>query len=409
MRLRLSLVFSVLTSTLLACSGEAPDAPDAKKSGGSGDGGSGGGEGTPPGCATDAECAGSPDAPFCDVATGACVPLPPGSAIGFRDGSPGSVAFVPVYEPDKLREPTDLAFNPSKPTELWVVNRKDDSVIILQNPGAPEATAERRRDPAASHFMDKPPAIAFGVVSPEWGQRFAVCGDSDNGGNDFMGPATFPADLELFAKQTSDGLGSHLDMLHSTSFCRGIAHVEENAFFVFNSDKQSLDRYDFHGDHAPGEDDHSDGVIRRYVKGMVAGVEGVPSHLAYDPASAQLYVADTGNKRIAKLDTTSGAIGTSFSGYEPADRNNVDGAVLVDFVPPGTLEAPSGIELGGGIVYVTDSATSRFYAFDLEGALIRQLDTGLPPGSLAGFTFGPDGKIYFTDLLSGRVYRIDPR
>jgi hypothetical protein len=30
-------------------------------------------------------------------------------------------------------------------------------------------------------------------------------------------------------------------------------------------------------------------------------------------------------------------------------------------------------------------------------------------GSLAGFTFAPDGKIYFTDKVAGRVLRIDPQ
>ncbi|AUX37695.1 MULTISPECIES: hypothetical protein [Sorangium] len=69
---------------------------------------------------------------------------------------------------------------------------------------------------------------------------------------------------------------------------------------------------------------------------------------------------------------------------------------------------PSGIEVHEGIVYATDHATSRFYAFDLTGRLVRTLDTGLPAGSLAGFTFGPDGKLYFVDLRSSRVYRIDP-
>ena len=38
----------------------------------------------------------------------------------------------------------------------------------------------------------------------------------------------------------------------------------------------------------------------------------------------------------------------------------------------------------------------------------KVLKLGLPAGSLAGFTFGPDGKIYLVDLVSSRVYRLDP-
>ena len=40
--------------------------------------------------------------------------------------------------------------------------------------------------------------------------------------------------------------------------------------------------------------------------------------------------------------------------------------------------------------------------------MIRVLDTGFAPGSLAGFTFGPDGKVYFVDHSTSRVFRIDP-
>ena len=47
--------------------------------------------------------------------------------------------------------------------------------------------------------------------------------------------------------------------------------------------------------------------------------------------------------------------------------------------------------------------------FEKTGTLVRKLETGLPAGSLTGFTFGPDGKIWFTDRTGGRVVRIDPR
>ena len=139
------------------------------------------------------------------------------------------------------------------------------------------------------------------------------------------------------------------------------------------------------------------------------GVTGVPSHLFYEAEDKQLYVADTGHKRILKLDTTSGTLGKSFPGQETIKaRKYMDGAVLTELVPPGTLETPSGIEVQDGFVFVSDNATSKFYAFDAQGQIVRTLDTGLPAGSLAGFTFGPDGKIYFVDMISGRAYRIDP-
>lgn len=397
---RLTLLTCLLIPVALGCSsaetnqegsgGSTPDPPD-------------------PGCTAYTDCASTPDTPLCEEATGSCVALPPGHQVGWKDGSPGSVALSVVYEADKVRDPQDLQFNPSVPSELWIVNRTDDSVIVIQKPGQPDGSAKRYHDPAASHFMDSPPALSFGAVSSEWGQTFATCGDSD-GGDNFMGPALFSADLSIFAKSTPGGLGSHLDMLHSTTFCRGIEHVDANVYFVFNSTKSSLDKYDFGQDHGPGNDDHSDGRIHRYAKGAFSGVDGVPSHLALDAATGQLYVADTGNHRILRLDIESGTLGSNFSGFEDViERRNIDDAIVADVVPPGLLNEPSGIELHDNLLFVTDHATSLFYVFDLEGQLVRTLDTGLPPGSLAGLAFGPDDdKIYFADRLTGRVYRIDP-
>ena len=83
-------------------------------------------------------------------------------------------------------------------------------------------------------------------------------------------------------------------------------------------------------------------------------------------------------------------------------------AVIEDVVPAGTLEQPSGLEIRNDLIYVTDTATSTFHVFDKQGNEIRRLETGLSKGSLSGFTFGPDGKIYFTNRNAGKVLRIDP-
>lgn len=332
-------------------------------------------------------------------------------AIHLGDGTPASVTFADIYiVSDTKTDLVDLAWNGE---DLWVVGYGDNRVHLGTGVAFSQGSWKTYLDPAAQHFMHKPPAIAMGA-NGTWG----VCGDNDNSQNDprtgsanyFMGPALFTADLTIFPKPTPGGLGSHYDMLHNTSFCRGIAHVEANWFWVFNGELGSLDKYNFAQPHDPGADDHSDGEIYRYVEGQVKGVDGLPSHVIYDPSDRFLYVADTGNHRIVRLDTTQGTLGAPLTRqHEPLAKNGVmEGASLEVVVPPGLLDSPVGIEVKNGLIYVTDAATSRFYAFDKTGREVRRLDTGLPPRSLAGFAFGPDDKIWFVDRLAGKVVQIQP-
>ena len=352
------------------------------------------------------------------------------TAIGTGDGSPASVTFTRIYTAQPPRHSTDLAFNPVRPNELWVLHRQpksdapctendatrsgceslEGSVTILTDPGTPEMSGVWKKDDNAWHFMRRPPALAFGP-----GDTFATCGEERTGNfldseADFIGPTLWSSDPTIFAVTPSGGNGAHLDMLHASPFCMGIAHEQGNVYWVHNGQKGSLDRYDFALDHGPGNEDHSDGVVHRYAEGEVARVPDVPSHMVLFPEDQHLYVADTGNGRVLKLDTRSGERAGPISPvYEPlADQARFVGATVTEVVPPGILTAPSGLEIHEGILYVSDNATSRFHAFELDGKPIATLSTDLPPGSLAGLAVGPEGKIYFVDLGAGHVSRIDP-
>lgn len=363
-------------------------------------------------CKLDADCK-SADQPLCDSARGTCVVLPAGHEIGYRDGGAQSVTLTELRAFDRAMQPVDLAFHPTRTDELWVIGYGDDSVQVGSGISSDASTWKRFRDPAASHFMHKPPAFAMGEK-----ETFGTCGDNDNkqGGGDgsanlFMGPALFSTDVNVFAKRAT-ALGSHLDMLHHSPFCRGIAHAGDNVYWVFNGYDNSIDKVDFHSDHGPGNDDHSDGEIFQYVAGQVKGAEdGTPSHVTYDAETSYLYIADTGNARIVRLDTRAGSKKKALPRtLEPLKGGGVIAGVDVEVVvTEGTLEKPSGIELRDGRIYVTDSATSTFHAFDRDGKQLRKLATDLPSGSLAGFTFGADGKVYFADKVAARVLRIDPR
>lgn len=351
-------------------------------------------------------------------ASGAPAPRPPtvvsdGHEIGHGDGSANSVVLTEIYAPGAASKLVDVAYYAER-NELWAVGYGDDSIHIGSAFGTPSASFQRVVDPAAGHFMHKPPALAMGTPD-----RWATCGDNANehaamSDGDlalFMGPSLFSTDLSILGVPTPKRLGSHVDMLHNTPLCRGIAHERDNVYWVFNSLDRSLDRYDFHADHGPGNDDHSDGDIFRYAAGKVKGSnDGTPSHVFYDADDAFLYVADTGNARVVRLDTTKGIRGGQLPRQMERlhDQAVMEGTDVEAFVPAGKLTAPSGIEVHGTRVYVTDAATSTFHVYDKQGNELRHLETGLPPGSLAGFTFAGDGKIYFADRIAGRIVRIDP-
>jgi hypothetical protein len=385
-----------------------------------------------------------------DAEVDAGPPLAP--EIGTGDHSPASVTLTSIAgSSDELQAPTDLAFNPLIPDDLWVTNYDDDSVVIIHDATSGSPNAEYRKDwygdPTgfpASHFMPNPTSIAFGrdetSSAPEPAGTggipgtFATCGDNRNDyddsspPNDFMGPALWPSDLSIFAERPLTPLGSHIDMLHCSPYCMGLAHETANIYWAFDGHARDPDnpyctaggcrflntsaivRYDFHNDHGPGNDDHSDGEARQYVTTDLRRVSGVPSHLIYDTETQFLYIADTGHGRIATLDTTSGSMGVALDPPEPMVSYNVmNDAVLNDVVPAGgDLEAPSGLELYNGLLYVTDHATGLIHAYDLAGTRVNYLDTGRGVDALAGMAFGSDGKLYLVDMETNEVLRIDP-
>jgi hypothetical protein len=233
--------------------------------------------------------------------------------LGFGTHSVDDVNLRTIADADDgLRDPRDLDFNPEVAGELWIVNRGDDSTVTVT-----DGVAVKRVDPYAMHFMEETSSISFAKH-----QRFATCGESRNTyngqgePNDFMGPVLWSADPAVFAKSNPEAarlvggdLGSHLDMLHESPLCMGIAWETENVYFTFDGLSGTISRYDFAEDHGPGFDDHSDGIIERYVDVDVVRVEDVPSHMAYSRNSAKLYVADTGNARIGLLDPTTATTG----------------------------------------------------------------------------------------------------
>ncbi|HEY6077651.1 MAG TPA: hypothetical protein VIW29_02545 [Polyangiaceae bacterium] len=357
-------------------------------------------------------------------------PKPTPKDLGMGDGTLASVTLTELYAP-KLRVPlsaTALAFNAAIPDELWVLLRQfpsgmpcsstDDSgcaalpgaVAVLGDATGAAPTATLKEDGNSLHFMRRPTALAWSDS-----ELFASCGEAwtdnlEDAPVPYAGPVLWSSDPTVFGvtpKATQNG--THLDMLHATPYCMGIAHESANIYWAFNGDVGALDRYDFHAPHQIGGEDHMDGEVHRYVTGQLLREPEVPSHMAYDAKSGLVYVADTGHGRIVSVDPKPATAGGAITTYESlAASGEMVGAKLTELVPPGLLQKPSGLALHGEVLYVTDNASSIVYAFDLAGELLSQLPTELPSGTLAGIAVGPDDQLYFTDQLTGAVRRIDP-
>jgi hypothetical protein len=322
---------------------------------------------------------------------------------------------------------TALAFNPTVDGELWVVLRQFPSgkpctmdvdtgcsalrgvMGVVSNATGESPTEVLKEDGNSWHFMRRPTAIAWGDE-----QLFSTCGEglTDNYEDDttpYAGPALWTADPSVFGvKPLPTQNGTHIDMLHETPLCMGLAHESANAFWAFNGLAGSLDRVDFHSPHEVGGEDHADGEVHRYITGQLARTAEVPSHLAYDAARGLVYVADTGHGRVLSVDPSTAVPGDDIAYYEKLRSSGaMDGATVKELVPAGLLQQPSGLTLADDVLYVTDNATSLIYAFDTAGKLRKTFDTALPTGSLAGITQGPDGKLYVADLITGAAYRVE--
>lgn len=340
----------------------------------------------------------------------AAVPPPGIPVLGRYAHVPTSVQFMPIASAiDQLNVVRDLAFHPLNPSELWVVNRGDNSAVIVTNPGQPEQTSKWANGIESQHFLAQPSSLAMSPTG-----FFATCHETDDltQGNitpiDFMGPTLWTSDSDEF----NGDVFSHYDMLHNSPNCMGIAWQRDNVYWVFDGFHSSITMYDFRVDHGPAGTDHTDGIVKRYVEGAVLWLENVPSHMQFDPPGSNLlYIADTGHSRIALLDTATGVQGAPVPpNYDGTDQSRVDNAIITTFIDGLALDpvmaTPSGLAIHDGHMFVTDNATSTIFAFDMQANLVDWLHTDLAPGSLMGITFDALGQLYVADALANQVVRI---
>ncbi|MCA9603373.1 MAG: hypothetical protein R3A78_08125 [Polyangiales bacterium] len=333
------------------------------------------------------------------------------AVLGNGTHAPDAVVLTRVgSSADGLNNPRDVAVNPAAPEQVWVINHNDHSATIFLDAATPQQTSMKRNGPGSSHFMSKPAAIAFGAPGILATAQEEDAPTQPTTPADFMGPTMFSADLAIF----DGGHASHLDMLHNSPNSVGIEWDHNNVYWVFDGLHASVTRYDFQKDHGLAGEDHSDGIVARYVEGQVGYVPGVGSHLALDHGTGRLYVADSGNNRIAVLDTNSGTRGANIApNYDGSDQYSMEGAsftTLVDGAAVG-LVRPSGIVLVGDTLFVTDHGATRIVAFDRSGAILDWLgvESVVQAGGLMGIDAAPDGSLYVVDATGNALIRVSAK
>jgi hypothetical protein len=311
---------------------------------------------------------------------------------------------------DNLNKPTDLDFFPILgKNELWVINERIESsggsTLTIYDAGTPNQALLHREDGNAWHFMALPMGIAFSdnfnfACSP--GIK-----DSNHSGGTFTGPALWSSDPAIYA-QPSGGNGSHLDMLHGSPFSMGIASESDNVFWVFDGWNGTLVRYDFQHDHGPGNDDHANGLVRRYTEIQVKRDGNIPSHLVIDKPTGWLYAVDNGNNRVIRLDIHSGnVVGTLPLINEPLAEHSQMGNVTWEVIAD-SLDRPCGIEVIGNRLLVGEYTSGEIIVYDIENNFAELGRIGTGQSGLTGIKIGPDGSIWYTNRTHNTLTRLEP-
>ena len=279
----------------------------------------------------------------------------------------------------KIAIPQDLDFHPTRPNEVWIVNKGTENTgsttVTITDVGGPNQKFIYKKDGNAWHFMSLTSALAFSE-NGNWASSPNVL-DANHSGGRYTGPALWSSDMAVYA-EPSGGNGSHLDMVHQSPYCMGIAGEKQNVFWVFDGYYNNIIRYDFAADHGPGNDYHDDAKLRRFSEVKVKRDPLVPSHLVLDADKKWLYIIDGGNKRILRMDITTGVVAANLPPVnevltEYVRMSDVTWEVFYDI----GLQKPCGIDINGNRLFVSDYATGEILCIDINAKKeIARINTG---------------------------------
>jgi uncharacterized membrane protein/sugar lactone lactonase YvrE len=203
---------------------------------------------------------------------------------------------------------------------------------------------------------------------------------------------------------------------------RGITHDVAGNFYVVDTGNLRIQKFDATGKwlaiFGNGRGD-GDGQFKRYedpATGAEAAGTG-PAGIAVD-ASGNVYVADTWNHRIQKFDSA-GKFVTKWGSFIYIG----DAAAAQDPERDRKFYGPRGLAIGPeGDLYVTDTGNKRVLVFDQSGTFKRKIESGVAPGKTApdykfdlpgemnepmGITVDSSGNVYVADRDNHRIQKFD--
>jgi hypothetical protein len=327
------------------------------------------------------------------------------------------IGFTPMVEEiagmsEGIVNPRDLDFHPILTrNELWVVLKStEDSggkTVKLSNAGTANQTELVQQDGNAWHFMSLPTGIAFSK-NENFATSPGVYDSNHDGGQPFTGPALWSSDPLIYA-QESGGNGSHLDMLHESPYSMGIANETDNKFWVTCGDHNEVMSYDFGEDHGPGNSDHADGIIYKYpIPGYNEDTQHeIPDHLVYDDATGWLYVCNSQQNRVIRINTNSGTPGADAVPHEATEvYKYMEDFIWEEFITEG-LNKPSGIDIVEDRLIVSNYENGDVHIYDIsqdQPVLVTSIPTGA--GGIMGVKVGPTGHIWYVNSNTDKVMRI---
>ena len=134
--------------------------------------------------------------------------------------------------------------------------------------------------------------------------------------------------------------------------------------------------------------------------------------MVLDHSNEMLYICDTGNQRIVRMNINSGEIGNHLDPY----GENIEGYYSMvganfETVIDSGLVSPTGIDIYNTFLLVSDYSNGDILIYDLEPTnqfqLIHKLETEIID-DLMSIKVGPDGTIWCISTEANKLYQILP-